>query len=143
MTFFGRPSRLVVLISFMSFVTFFRNDALEFYWRDPEPVARTPIEIPEPERAWRAHHSSKCSAAVPHASPAETPTSLSVEQLDLSIRVHPVVATFLFEENWQRAREVARELRSELYSSGYQPDGLSVIAGARWSHRLELPFESG
>jgi hypothetical protein len=38
-------------------ITFFRNDAIEFFWRDPGPVAREPIEIPNPEPAWQAYYS--------------------------------------------------------------------------------------
>jgi hypothetical protein len=126
-------------------ITFFRNDALEFYWRDPEPVVREPIEIPEPEFAWRVYYSPFIeivrSFTGRSVSPLDTPTLVSVEELDLRIGLHPAIAAFLFEANWQRAREVAGELRGEFASSGYQPDGLLVNAGPSWLDRLERPSE--
>lgn len=37
-------------------ITFFRNDALEFYWRDPEPRLGESIEIPDPRNVWVAYY---------------------------------------------------------------------------------------
>jgi hypothetical protein len=128
-------------------ITFFRNDALEFFWRDPEPAARDPIAIPDPERAWWAYYSPFIETVRSFtgriASRPDTPTLVSVAELDLSIGLHPAIAAFLFEANWQRAREVARELRGEFASSGYQPDGLLVNAGPSWLDRLDRPSEFG
>jgi hypothetical protein len=121
-------------------ITFFRNEALEFFWRDPGPVAREPIEIPDPEPAWQAYYSPFVEIYKNFAGPtvsAEAQPLVSVEEMDLSIGMHPVVAPLLLEGNWQRAREAARHHREAL--TGYQTDGLLVQTGPSWQARLERP----
>lgn len=65
---------------------------------------------------------------------------VSVEGMDLSIGIHPAIREFLFEANWQGAREVASARHAEFSSSGYQLDGLRVRAGPSWQNRLERPL---
>jgi len=124
-------------------ITFFRNAAVEFYWRDPEPDAREPIEIPNPDFAWRTYYEpfvqvirgrGEATALEPGA-----PALVQVEELDLRIGIHPAIASILFAADWQRARAVARERGDEFAGSGFQPDGLRVRAGQSWFERLEAP----
>ena len=37
-------------------ITFFKNDAVEFYWRDPEPGTREPIQISNPDFGWGTYY---------------------------------------------------------------------------------------
>ena len=62
---------------------------------------------------------------------------VSIAEFDLSIGIHPAIISFLLTSDWQTARAVAREHRSEFVSSGYQADGLMVKAGASWLERSE------
>lgn len=128
-------------------ITFFRNDTIEFFWRDPGPVAREPIGIPDPEPAWQAYYSPFVEAyksfAGRTASHPETQPFVSVEETGLSIGIHPVIAPLLLEGSWQRARQMAKEHRAEFALSGYQADGLFVQAGPSWQTRLELPSGIG
>jgi hypothetical protein len=119
-------------------ITFFRNDTLEFFWRDPDPVVRERIEIPDPGPTWRAYYSpfvetyqSRTLSVLGRLPP------VSVQEMDLTIGMHPVIAPLLLEGDWQRAREVARERRDELASDGYQADGFLVKAGPSWHEPLE------
>ncbi len=124
-------------------ITFFRNDAIEFYWRDPEPGAREPIKIPDPATVWHAYYSPFVevirSFAEPIGGAPEPPGLLQIAELDLSIRVHPAIALSVFKADWQRAHEEAKERSEEFASDGYQPDGLLVKAGPSWFERFEMP----
>ena len=127
---------------------FFRNDAIEFYWRDPEPGAREPIKIPDPATVWHAYYSPFVevirSFAEPIGGAPEPPGLLQIAELDLSIRVHPAIALSVFKADWQRAHEEAKERSEEFASDGYQPDGLLVKAGPSWLSGLKCQsFDEG
>ncbi len=89
-------------------ITFFRSDAIEFYWRDPEPTAREPIQIPSPQFAWRAYYEPFVEVLRSRGlrAPAAdgTAASVSIEELDLRIEAYPTIAPFLFESKWQDAQ---------------------------------------
>ena len=38
-------------------IMFFENNTLQFFWRDPEPVADEPIRLPDPASFWGAYYS--------------------------------------------------------------------------------------
>lgn len=103
------------------------------FWRDPEPSHGEPIEIPDPQLVWGAYYSPFVEAyrafVQPSAAMPDERAPVSIARLDLSIGLHPAIASLLLAANWQRARSVARELRSEFISTGYLPDGLLVKAG--------------
>jgi hypothetical protein len=124
-------------------ITFCRNDTFEFFWRDPNPIAGERIELPDAGPAWEAYYSAFVdtyrSFAGRTGSPSDMPPLVSVEEMDLSIGMHPAIRLPLLEGDWQRAREIAREQGGEFALNGFQADGLLVKAGSSWLDRLELP----
>jgi hypothetical protein len=120
-------------------ITYYRNDILQFYWRDPEPRAREPIKIPRPGNEWRDYYSPFVDTYRTYAADTEQVTApepaIGVAELDLTLKMHPSMAELLMESDWQGARRRARELRAEFEKSGYQPDGLLVKAGDSWLSR--------
>ena len=127
-------------------ITFFRNDAIEFYWRDPEPRTPAPIPLRSPEVGWRAYYEPFTEILRTRRGEAPevsgNPVSALVEELDVRIVAHGSIAPLLIASDWQAARRIARELRHEILSNGFQPDGLRVEAGPSWLQRLE-PAEHG
>lgn len=119
-------------------ITYFRSDVVEFYWRDPTPVPREPIVLPNPN--WRAYYEP--IVEVIRSRGGETEVGLPagalvpIEALDLYIGIHPMIAPSLFASNWERARAIAIEAREEFIPRGFQPDGLMVKAGPTWHERL-------
>jgi hypothetical protein len=115
-------------------ITFFRNDTLEFFWRDPEPHRGQPIAIPDPEPFWGAYYSPfvevyrRFAGTTP--GPPDAGTMVAIDELDLSIGMHPAVASLLLARDWQRARTVAREHSEEFASHEYEPDG-PIIASSK------------
>jgi hypothetical protein len=90
-------------------------------------------------RIARLANRDRCAIDVGLSGPtvADPQVLVSISAFDLSIGIHPAIISFLLASDWQRARAVAREFRSEFVSSGYQPDGLLVRAGASWLDRSE------
>ncbi|MEY9121314.1 hypothetical protein [Bradyrhizobium yuanmingense] len=124
-------------------ITFFRNDALQFYWRDPEPTGRERIEIPKPD--WRQYY-EPCAQLLRHRGLRESvghelPTFARIEELDLSLEIHPIIASALLASDWEGARDAARVSREALVAAGFQMDGMLVKAGPSWLERFDAVVE--
>jgi hypothetical protein len=113
---------------------FFRNDLLEFYWRDPEPDEKEPIELPNPEIGWRFYYEPAFSLA---SDPVPGPLASERSLADVVVSVHPEISELLDAKRWSQAKRVAMTLRDVFKSQGYQPDGLRVTAGASWKKAFE------
>jgi hypothetical protein len=113
---------------------FFKSDVLEFYWRDPEPEAKEPLELPQPREEWRYYFEYALSLA---AIPKEGALASELERADVAVKIHPKIRRLLEAGRWFDAREATRELQFEFASSGYQSDGLRVIAGPSWLRSSE------
>ncbi|MFN3321447.1 MAG: hypothetical protein ACK43M_22155 [Allorhizobium sp.] len=127
-------------------ITFFRNDTVEFYWRDPEPDKGSGIELPETPAMWRAYYEPFYSAyndAVANTGADQASDGLvRLNQLDLGLAIHPKIEPFLKEQKWGAVRAAASDLREEFEKSGYHADGLKVVAGGSWLNRfVEDQFE--
>ena len=118
---------------------YFRNDVLEFYWRDPEPDSKEAIQLPRPDREWRFYFEPafRLTEELDSASLAA-----EREMADVNLEIHPEIRNLLRRGEWFHARQRAQELREPLASEGYQPDGLRVTAGGSWAKRFE-PRERG
>ena len=120
-------------------VTYFRGDTLNFYWRDPPPEYGREIEVPFDDDAWRYYYGpivETIRGTDFEALRRDTDHLVPVEGADLQVGVHPVVARYLVDEQWEHARAAATEAQAEISSAGYQPDGLKVAAGKSWSARF-------
>ena len=124
-------------------ITYFRDEELNFYWRDPDPDPEPGQEVALelPRDVW-AYHYSPILGLLREAGPPALATAggalLFVEEADLQVAVHPAVAGSLANARWDQARDAAIEASSELRDEGYQADGLRVVAGDSWS----MPFEA-
>lgn len=119
-------------------VTYFRGDALNFYWRDPLPGGRT-IEVPFDADAWRYYYGpivEAISGAGFNSLQSDEDNLVAVEGADLKVGMHPVVAKYLVSGQWESAHAAATEAKREMTSAGYQPDGLKVVAGRSWFTRF-------
>lgn len=121
-------------------ISFFRNDALHFYWRDPEPERLRPIEIPEIGDAWRYYYSPIADLLAqrdPIGMFEQENAFVPITEADIEVSVHPTIARVIFQSQWQRAREIASELAQQFLEAGYQPDGLRIRAGDSWKRRFK------
>jgi len=118
---------------------FFRDDILEFYWRDPEPESSEELALPEPTEEWRYCFEPALALS---AQPEEAALASEMENADVTVSIHPRVAEMLGAGRWLEAQRLAVELRDELAREGYKPDGLKVSAGPSWGLGSQL-FEQG
>lgn len=121
-------------------ISYFYGDVLRFYWRDPKPKELKPIEIPEVGEAWRHYYHPiwEIIQRDPRIRFEDVGMFVSVEEADIDVSVHPMVARALRESQWNMARKLAIENLSQLREAGYKPDGIRIKAGASWNKRLEV-----
>ena len=125
---------------------FFANDALHFHWIDPPSDMRRPIKVPEIGDAWRFYYGP--SKALWEAFGREAGVldqaglQFELPTLDLTIKIHPVLAPFFVKEDWAGAQRAMFELGEQLKADGFQLDGLKIQSGLSWIDRADLtPLE--
>jgi hypothetical protein len=124
--------------------TYFERDNLTFYWADP-PAGGEPIDLQVRDEHWRHYYLPAIELFRAHGGFADGTAaeklSAEVRELDLRIEVAPPVADALRHWDWSRARHQAMSHAEELNATGFQPDGLRIIAGESWRERLRWPSD--
>lgn len=116
--------------------TFFKNDTLQFRWRDPEAKGE-PIVLPEPTDAWRMYYEPVVDLLLQAGGEPVTVSALTtINGLGIEIGLHPKIAPLLFNREWGRAHDLARELSDTLIGEGYEADGIAIRADDSWSERF-------
>ena len=119
-------------------LAYFRQDALVFHWRDPEPEepeALDPIEVNVTEEAWRFHY-EPAVALVAHG---EHPFLREARKaIDMDVQIHSEIRKLLLEASWAAAHRRARELQDVFVEEGFQADGLRVVTGDSWRSARQL-----
>lgn len=116
-------------------ITHFRRDVVNFYWCDPLPKARKELDVPFSGDLWRFYYGPlvEISRRTQPDMRLEGDGAVSyIDGVDIELRIHRVVADYLFNEQWERAQQAAVEARIEIADAGYHPDGISVKAGDSW-----------
>lgn len=124
-------------------ITYFRNDSLRFFWRDPEPPQQIPIDFSLQPEFWRYYYSPLVQLIEgPERRDAVRQDSaplVPIEGVDVEVGIHPSVAGLLFDGQWDAAQRAAVDAEAEILEGGYQPDGLLVRAGRTWRERFREP----
>jgi hypothetical protein len=121
-------------------VTFFRNDVLHFFWRDPKPEdrpVRNPIEIRIDETFWSHYYGPALELLRAYTGDSTLllgkPAPVPLKELDVELGIHPVVVEHLVAGKWELARKSCLKNKEELLRDGYRPDGIRIVAGPSWS----------
>ena len=123
-------------------ITYFRGNELNFYWCDPAPRKGEGFEIRFNSDVWGYYYSPLIETIrflAPQAFRERVGAELKLEGVDVEVSIHPAVAEFLFDEQWERAQRAAVEATTEIAKAGYQPDGLLIKAGTSWSEPFTEP----
>jgi len=120
-------------------ITYFRNDVLQFFWRDPESEPqkrRNAIEITFDDRIWRYYYLpvSEIIRSRPQyfERMLREPLLMPVDGLDLDVGIHPLVLGLLAKEHWGETKRSCLDFSEELHQANYQADGIRVVAGCTW-----------
>jgi len=130
---YGRPPRFRV-----GAITYFQNDILQFFWRDPETDKyqnQEPIEIIPDKETWRYYYQpiySLFRQRLPISEGISPFSLLQIEEADVQVGIHPAINSYLAREQWEEAKDWCNINFEELRSEGYQADGLRIIAGKTW-----------
>ena len=114
-------------------ISYFRQDDLEFHWRDPDPEETEtlePIEVNLPKDAWRYYYSPALALATAELTDARV-------NADINIEIHEAVLKLLLEGKWTAARSRAQAIGSTLEEEDFRADGLKVVAGESWRREHE------
>jgi hypothetical protein len=125
-------------------IAFFKNDVLQFFWRDPTPDptrVEHPIVVDVLEDSWRFYYKpvvALFSEAMPKRNDVgEGLVTVVDERLDVTLSIDAAVLRLLWAEQWAVARAVASAAKAKHEDSAVRADGLRVIAGQTWLK----PFE--
>jgi hypothetical protein len=120
-------------------ITFFRGDALEFFWRDPTPeMVKRPIELQVESTAWSYYYRPIIDLIKSRPNQlslmSKDEVTMPIEGLDLEIGVRPAVLRAVLAERWDDARRVALAAGKSNGADRYHADGFRVVAGPTWEH---------
>lgn len=123
-------------------LTYFRDDVLHFYWRDPIPEDEKGINVPMSGDAWMHYYAPAVKAiqvADPQALHGDRNVLTAVVGTDIKLGVHPAIAKYLRDRQWKYAQRAASEAAAFIRSEGYQPDGIKIVAGESWLQPFAEP----
>ena len=118
-------------------IAYFRQDRLEFHWRDPEPEEAEkldPLEVDLPDDAWSHYYAP---ALALHNAGGTVAMSDGRAAADIDVEIHPDIRARLLEGDWAAARLRAQEIGRVLNEAGFRADGLKVTAGESWPRERE------
>lgn len=124
-------------------IAYFRNEVLQFFWRDPEPNpnVRHSIEVGLQSELWRHYYTPILDLIQSDPSHFERmkqePFLIRVEHADIQIGIQPEVLRALVQSHWQEARSLAQNVQGPTENQHYQADGVAIVAGESW----QRPFE--
>ena len=125
-------------------IAFFRNEELEFYWRDPDPDpdVEDPIELViEPEMI-RYYYQPVLGLVRSDTEAFERmlhePVLARIENTDTEVGIYPALLRLMIDERWNAVGGMFNELRVMEAFKAYQKDGIKLVAGESWSQpRIE------
>ena len=118
-------------------ISYFRQEKLEFHWRDPEPEPvekLQPLSVELTEDAWRHYYAPALALESDGGSIAMSDARAAT---DVEIEIRADVRERLLGGEWSAARMRAYESRESLQEDGFRADGLRVRAGESWRQGRE------
>jgi len=123
-------------------ITFFKNDILRFFWRDPRPDGSEPpnevkLAVTEDE-VWRLYYQPILRLLESNRTAVGDNYQFAIQEADFNITVLPEVIRLLRLEKWKDAANWCIENHELLIKEKVHRDGLKIVAGQSWIK----PFEN-
>jgi hypothetical protein len=120
-------------------ITYFRNDILRFFWRDPTPKNGKPgrsIKLAHEDQLLRyAYHpviDLIRSQSQYFEGMLREPILIPIRELDVHVGIHPYVLKPLIHDQWAGVIQECLQHAERLKHEGYQIDGIRIEAGKSW-----------
>ena len=120
-------------------ISYFRQDKLEFHWRDPEPKDTEELgslSVEPTEDAWRHYYAPALALEAAGGSVAMSDARAGA---DVEVEIRPDVRERLDAGEWTAARSRAHEMRDVMGEEGFHADGIRVRAGEAWRQERAVP----
>lgn len=122
--------------------TYFKNNKLHFYWRDPEPEVSQKfkdIRIVDADKGWRVYYEAVQQLIVERGDAiSENDPKVYLKEVDVEIAIAPEILIPLREGNWKEVRTISMIRKYDHLQREYRVDGLRIKAGERWHERLSM-----
>jgi hypothetical protein len=129
----------VVLRVHVGCITYYRYDVLQFFWRDPSPDQdglQQKFPLTFDEGMWRHYYQPAFDLIRSHPEHFEKmiqePFLMPVEKCDIEVGIHPALLKFLSRSHWADAKRACHNQAEVFLETGYQSDGIRVLAGPTW-----------
>jgi hypothetical protein len=123
-------------------ITFFKNETLHFFWRDPSPgdttAAKLKIDVLPDD--WQYYYRLIFEIVNQRGSEAlqtDSPIVAQLDEADLAVGLHPLVLKRLRASDWQGAVDAGRQVGRV---GEYRGDGIVLRAGPAWTRRRNPPI---
>lgn len=122
--------------------TYFKNNKLHFYWRDPEPEVSQKfkeIGIVDANKGWQVYYEAVQQLIVERGDAiSKDDPRVYLKELDVEIAITPEILIPLKEGRWEEVRGISILRKYDHPQSEYRIDGLCIKAGERWHERLSM-----
>jgi hypothetical protein len=123
-------------------ITYFRSEALKFFWRDPESEKEVrEILVKFEDVDWRYYYEPVFDLVTSRLRFEQNnigrSSGVAIREADVELEIHPIIFRMLSERNWAGAKQVSIEHADEFQEEGYQLDGIRLTAGRSWF----VPFQ--
>lgn len=120
-------------------ITYFRNDVLQFFWRDPYPYPgqeRQTIKLITKESMWGYYYLpvTDIIRSKPQflSKMLKEQVLMPVEGIDIEMGIYPPILEHLLGGHLGKARQLCFEMAREIKEAGYRADGIKVVTGESW-----------
>jgi hypothetical protein len=90
---------------------------------------------------WRSYYEPATDLIRPHVEALtgskEAAPTVRIEDADVAVGAHPQILPYLLHQNWQEARQFAKDHARAFQEQGYRPDGLIIKCGESWRRLFE------
>lgn len=123
-------------------ITFFKREALTFYWNDPEPDARSEgLSVDVRPRDWRAYYEPVLGLIASQPDVRRQmqyePVLAHVEDADIRVGIRPDILQLVVDSQWEALSELRNSIdsaeESPVAEYPYGRDGIAIVAGESWS----------
>ena len=127
--------------------SYFKDETLKFYWKDPQPDGVEPanpirLELSDDD-LWKAYYLPIVGLfrSAQSVGFEQRDSAILMKEADLELKLQPEVLRLLRAEKWMEAGQWCMEHTNQLAESKVRGDGLQILAGDTWRSPFKESIE--